>query len=131
MTTHCNALICWILKETYGELVEQVGNYLSTYGPSTLDQIRKGVSISSDHVLVCLNIMIQQNVVVHDKKEVGGAPCNEEIYTLDEESVLYILIFPRFVMHAKNTFGELVCHPLLVSSSLFTACRLSCWLKSY
>ena len=111
-------LVSLLLKEAFGEIVEEVGSYLVKRGPCILRDVVTGTHLEKEQVYhpsskiddpylfflqvkKSLCVLIQHGIVSH-KTPVKKAP----IYTLDVGVVLVRTQFPRWIRMARDMFGN-------------------------
>ncbi|KAF5904485.1 DNA-directed RNA polymerase III subunit RPC3, partial [Clarias magur] len=93
-----------LLREHFGEVVEKVGVHLLRSGTLNLRALAHETSTSLDLVKKCLCVLVQHGMAKFGPGRRG--PAGPVEYQLNNERVLYMLRFPRYIYTAKSLYGD-------------------------
>ncbi|XP_053405654.1 DNA-directed RNA polymerase III subunit RPC3-like [Mercenaria mercenaria] len=122
MMSKCKSEICkLLLRESFGEVAEEVAFVLLSKGACPLRQISTETCLHIDKVRKVLVVLIQQNIVKFEKSKRGFTE-----YFVDVEHLLWRHRIPRYIHCAKTLYGDaaelvvedLVHHGQLMMSSV-------------
>ena len=109
-------LACYILKEHYGETVENVGMCILRKGWTTLASVKQDTGLTISKIKKAICVLIQQNLVKFQKNAKGQISYNAQI-----SNILTIHQYAKLTNCAKEIFGnesELIIEELLHHGSM-------------
>ncbi|KAM9487973.1 DNA-directed RNA polymerase III subunit RPC3 [Clarias gariepinus] len=104
MTAQEMRLCGLLLREHFGEVVEKVGVHLLRSGTLNLRALAHETSTSLDLVKKCLCVLVQHGMAKFGPGRRG--PAGPVEYQLNNERVLYMLRYPRYIYTAKSLYGD-------------------------
>ncbi|KAF7281002.1 hypothetical protein GWI33_005269 [Rhynchophorus ferrugineus] len=95
-------VVSLIISERFGPVVEKVANFLFKCQNSPLLFIKKGTDLPISKIRESLCVLIKYRLVRFKANK------NENLanYTLDSDNVLLMLRYPKYLNHAKKSFGD-------------------------
>ncbi|KAI8441030.1 hypothetical protein MSG28_009302 [Choristoneura fumiferana] len=102
MSHQLGRVVSEILLRYYGEIVQQVGNDLFTYGSKTITMIMRSTGLPRSQVIESLRTLIKYDLALFEPS------ANEVIadYKLIPDNVLLLIRYPRYLLQMKSKYGS-------------------------
>ncbi|XP_012531114.1 DNA-directed RNA polymerase III subunit RPC3 [Monomorium pharaonis] len=94
-----NKLCSLLLEEFFGSIVQTIGNSL-LYGTKTFGSICFGTRLQGSKIKEGLSVLIKYGFVTYQQNE------GETEYTIDQNQIIMILRYPRYILFAKTHCGD-------------------------
>ncbi|VVD02324.1 unnamed protein product [Leptidea sinapis] len=110
MSHQLGRLISQILHRYFGDLVQNVGYDLFTYGSKPIVMITKSTGLTRLQVIECLRTLLKFDLAVFEATGVAIT------YKLVPDNVLLLIRYPRYLLQIKSKYGseaELIVEELL------------------
>ncbi|GJQ77410.1 hypothetical protein Trydic_g20809 [Trypoxylus dichotomus] len=99
MSYQCGKVVCLILQERFGELVQTIASYLYKYGPCSLLHLKKQLDLPLSKVKEVLSVLLKYSLLSIKR------PYNINLYLLECNRVLWMLRYPTYIKLIKRKFG--------------------------
>ncbi|CAH0719198.1 unnamed protein product, partial [Brenthis ino] len=114
MSHQLGRVVSQILQRYYGDIVQQVGNDLFTYGSKQLTMIIKTTGLTRTQVVESLRTLL--------KFDLASFEANDVIvnYKLNPDNILLLIRYPRYLLQMKSKYGseaEMIVEELLQQAS--------------
>ncbi|XP_060806276.1 DNA-directed RNA polymerase III subunit RPC3 [Amyelois transitella] len=102
MSHQLGRVVSEILQRYFGEIVQQVGKDLFSFGSRPVAMIVKSTGLPRNQVIESLRTLIKFNLATFE-------PSNNEViadYKLVPENVLLLIRYPRYLLQIKTKYGS-------------------------